>query len=108
MNAFLNFLFYFFPFRKKNDSIKYDLKIKDGSSYGILRGDYYGEIFVFIEEKDSVLYFISIPKMEIRKVDVAKFDFGLKNNIIEFNNIIPKEVFNFLKTYFKKLNKTVK
>lgn len=104
MNIFSKILSYFLNFKSGEDFGKLNLNISEGSSYGILRGDYYGEIFVFIEERDSVLYFITIPKMEIRKVDIAKFDFGLKNGVIEFNNIIPKDVFKFLKTYFKKLN----
>ena len=80
--------------------------IKRGSSYAVLRGDYYGEIFVFFKRKQDILYFVSLPKMKIREVDFEKFEIGLKEKIIDFIDIIPEEVYKVVEKHGKNtLNK---
>lgn len=73
--------------------------IEKGSCYGVLRGDYHGEIFVFFKQEDHTLFFVSIPKMEIRKVDLVKFQIGLKEKILESFNILPKDVYKVIETH---------
>jgi hypothetical protein len=48
---------------KRKDTI-----IDGGSCYGVLRGDYHGEIFVFFKQEDNKMFFVSLPKMELREV----------------------------------------
>jgi hypothetical protein len=78
-------------------------KIQEGSSYAVLKGDYYGEIFVLIEQKDDNLFFVSIPNMKVRKVESNKFEFGLKNKILDFIEIVPKEPYRLLKEHAKNM-----
>lgn len=75
--------------------------IEKGSSYAVLRGDYYGEIFVFFHQENHTLLFVSLPKMEIRKVDVIKFDIGVKDKILDFVNIIPQNVYKVIESHGK-------
>lgn len=75
--------------------------IEKGSSYAVLRGDYYGEILVFFHQEKETLFFVSMPKMEIRKVDIAKFDIGLENKILDFVNIVPSDVYKLVKIHGK-------
>lgn len=80
--------------------------IEKGSSYGVLKGDYRGEIFVFFKQEDCILYFVSLPKMELRKVDMCKFDIGLKDKILDFINIIPEDVYKVVESHGKNLIST--
>jgi hypothetical protein len=75
--------------------------IEKGSCYGVLRGDYLGEIFVFFKEENDTMFFVSLPKMEIRKVDIAKFEIGVKEKILDFVNILPKDVFKVIESHGK-------
>jgi hypothetical protein len=90
---FLKFFNIFF-FEKKN-------YIEKGSSYAVLRGDYYGEIFVFFHQEDDTLFFVSLPKMEIRKVNVVKFDIGVRDKILDFVNIVPKNIYKVIECHGK-------
>ena len=76
--------------------------LEKGSSYGVLTGDYVGEIFVYFSEDEDNFYFVSIPKMELRKVDRAKFDIGIKHKILDFINILPKDVYFSIEQHGKK------
>jgi hypothetical protein len=73
--------------------------IDKGSCYGVLRGDYHGEIFVFFKQEDETLLFVSLPKMEIRKVELVKFQIGIKEKIIEYFNILPKNVYKVIESH---------
>lgn len=77
--------------------------IEKGSSYGVLRGDYHGEIFVFFKQEENTLLFVTLPKMELRKVDIAKFEIGLKEKILDFINIIPDDVYKVVEAHGKNL-----
>lgn len=69
---------------KKNDNIKI------GACYGVLHGHYVGELFVFVEQKDNVLRFLSIPSMKNREVPEEKYQYGIKNGVIEFVEMLPR------------------
>jgi len=77
--------------------------IEKGSSYGVLRGDYHGEIFVFFKQDDDILFFVSLPKMELRKVDIAKFNIGLSEKILDFINILPKNIYKVIEAHGKSI-----
>ena len=73
--------------------------------YAITGGKYLGELFVFMEKINDQYYFLSLPEMHVREVPVDKFEFGLKQNIIDVVKKIPSYVYNVCKAqYFK--NKT--
>jgi len=71
-----------------------------GSVYGVGTGSFVGEMFVFIQETDNNYEFISIPKNENRSVPKDKFEFGLKNKILEYVNEIDKDVLVLLEKQF--------
>jgi hypothetical protein len=77
-------------------------ELQEGSSYAVLRGDYYGEIFIFIEEKNEEFIFVSIPSMKVRKVAIDKFKIGIREKIIEFVKVVPKDAYSLLKAHAKK------
>ena len=67
-----------------------DNSTKLGACYGVLHGRYVGELFVFIEEDDNVMHFLSIPNMKNREVPVDKYKYGLKSGVIEFVEMLPR------------------
>jgi len=77
--------------------------IEKGSTYGVLKGDYKGEIFVFFQQKDHTLHFVTLPKMELRKVDIGKFDIGIKEKILDFINILPYDVYKVVESHGKNI-----
>jgi len=77
--------------------------LEKGSSYAVLHGDYVGEIFVYFFEDLLKFYFVSIPKMEIRIVDKSNFQDGIDKEILDFVNILPKDVYSLIEAHGKKL-----
>ena len=67
-----------------------DGKIKPGSCYGVLHGQFVGELFVFIEEEKDTLCFLSIPNMKNRDVPRDKFDYAMKNGVLEYIENLPR------------------
>ena len=73
--------------------------------YAITGGKYLGELFVFMEKIDNTFFFLSLPDMHVREVPVDKFEFGLKQNIIDIVKKVPSFVYKVCQAQYKK-NKT--
>lgn len=67
-------------------------KIKLGDTYACQTGDYVGRLLIFIDKNKHEYGFLSTPDMENQWVPIDKFDFGVKNGIIEYVERVPKEV----------------
>lgn len=61
--------------------------------YAITGGKYLGELFVFIEKNNETFSFLSLPDMKLRDVPTDKFEFGLKEKIIDIVQKIPSKVY---------------
>lgn len=61
-----------------------------GAAYAVTTGTYVGEIFVYIDKDDDNMFFLSIPKMLNREVPIEKFKYAIKENVVEYLQIIPK------------------
>ena len=90
MNNLVNILF------NENDNETY---IELGSCYAVLMGDYHGEIFVFFKQIEDILMFVSLPKMILRKVKIQKFDIGLKEKILDYCDLLPKDVYKVIESH---------
>lgn len=75
-------------------------KPKFGNLYAVQAGDYVGELLLFIEKDDKEYSFLSIPLMTNRSVPIGKFDFALKESILEFVERVPSYVRKTSKTKF--------
>lgn len=64
--------------------------------YAITTGDYVGEMFIFIKSDETTHRFLSIPKNINRAVPKEKFEFGLKADIIEYIERIPRGVYKIV------------
>lgn len=52
-----------------------------------------GEFWVLMDKNDEYV-FLSLPDFKIRNVTQDKFDIGVKENILEFQEKLPKDIFN--------------
>ena len=66
--------------------------LRTGNTYACVAGDHVGKILIFLEKNDTDYGFLTIPNMENLWVPVEKFDFGLKNGIVEYIERVPKHV----------------
>lgn len=66
--------------------------IRKGASYFVNGGDYEDLILVFMEETETDYGFLTIPTQENLWVPKEKFDFAISEAIIEFVEILPKNV----------------
>ena len=71
-------------------------------AYAVERGDYVGEFFVYIETKNSEHFFLSLPKLIIRKVPANSFHIGLKEKIIVFVEKLPDSIYRVCYEQYKK------
>ncbi|MAF25849.1 hypothetical protein CL634_09790 [bacterium] len=82
-------------FKKPPESLKRNL-------YAVAEGSFKGEFFVYINENDENMYFLSLPDNIIRKVPKKEFHSGVKENIIEFIEKIPGEIYEICIAQYNK------
>ena len=80
------------PTRKLSKERLNDLQYTPGSAFAVCAGKYLGEFFVYMEQTESTVYFLSLPKMEPRQVPIDKFKYGVDNKVLEFQEILPKKI----------------
>lgn len=79
----------------------FDKKIKKGDVYAVQTGDYVGEMLIFVDDDPEFYMFLSTPKMVNREIPKDKFDIGKQNEIIEYVETLPKDVFKVVKKQFE-------
>ncbi len=89
---------YFQPKVEKPDS---DTSIEPGSIYGVGSGRYTGKFFVFVEQTDHDKRFLTLPDMQVQIIPNEKFEVGVQNNIIEFQEVLPKKVYRVCKQQYE-------
>ena len=67
-------------------------KLKLGNTYACRTGDHAGKMLIYIDKNKHQYGFLASPTMENVWVPIDKFDYGVKYNIIEYVERVPKEV----------------
>lgn len=62
------------------------------STFAVTTGAFLGEILIFIKQTNDNYHFLSVPNNINRTIPKEKFDFGIKNNILQFVERLPKNV----------------
>lgn len=71
-------------------------------TYAVTTGAYLGEMLVFVKQVNDDYCFLSLPSNINRIIPKEKFDFGIKNNILQFVEHLPKQVYEVtIKQYEK-------
>lgn len=77
---------------------------KNRGIYVVLRGTYSGEYLVFIKADGEDLKFYSIIDKTVHDMTIEIFQRGIKNNIIEFVQVLPQKVYSVVENEFKTIN----
>ena len=62
--------------------------------YAVTGGKFLGELLVYAKSDENDYYFLALPEMTSRVIPKEKFEFGIKENIVEVVQKIPKDVYN--------------
>ena len=63
-----------------------------GNIYAVDGGDYMSEFFVLVEKLQDYI-FLSLPDFYIRRVPKEKYNSGIKDKILMFQEKLPTEIF---------------
>ena len=74
-----------------------------GNIYAVTSGDYMGEFFVLMEETNEYI-FLSLPDFHIRHVPKEKYKLGVENKILDFQEVLPKDIFNECLNKYTEIN----
>lgn len=72
--------------------------------YAVNSGDYLGEFFVYMESYEDDYRFLSLPKMQLRTVPKDKFNFAIKNKVLELVEKLPSETYEVCKVQYENIN----
>lgn len=72
--------------------------------YAVNSGDYLGEFFVYMESNENEYRFLSLPKMQLRKVPKDKFKFAIDNKVLELVEKLPSETYEVCKVQYENIN----
>ena len=67
-------------------------QFKPGDVFAVSTGTYLGEFFDFMEQKNSIQYFLSLPKMINRQIETKNIQHAIDNGILEFQENLPADV----------------
>lgn len=73
--------------------------------FAITAGDYVGQLFNYIKQDGDDYVFLSIPDMKIQRVPKEKFELGKEQEIIEYVEKLPRNIFQVVKKQYEILAK---
>ena len=76
--------------------------LEEGQIYACHHGDYAGQMFAFIEEKELSYNFIRLPDMINISVTTEDFSEGIEAEILQFVKDLPDDVYKVVKAQYKK------
>ena len=71
-------------------------------AYAITTGTFAGEIIIFVNTKNGIHQFLSVPLMTNRDIPGDKFKIGLESNIVEVVEKLPHDVYKVAVAQHKK------
>tara|TARA_A100000172_G_scaffold80727_2_gene71121 strand:+ start:267 stop:527 length:261 start_codon:yes stop_codon:yes gene_type:complete len=75
---------------------------KAGKLFAVHHGDYAGQMFALVTIEEHNYNFLSMPEMKNISVSVKDFDRGIKKEIIQFVEALPKDIFKVIKAQYEK------
>lgn len=70
--------------------------------YAVTAGKFLGELLVYAEREGEDYVFLVLPKMDIRRIPVEKFDMGIESKIVEVVEKLPAYVHKTCMLQYKK------
>jgi hypothetical protein len=84
----------FLKFKKEHPKARY--------IYAVTKGAFLGELLVYMETKTNSHFFLSLPEMTIRDIPADKFELGIKDEIVDIVEKLPKDVYKTCKLQYEK------
>ena len=81
-----------------------DYALPNRKIYAVTGGKYLGQFFVYMEEHETHVTFLSIPSMEKIDVSKEKYNFAIENNILDPIENVPSDVYNLCKEHYRNIN----
>lgn len=75
---------------------------KKKSIYAVTGGKMLGELLVYITTDNNEYKFLSVPLMKNRIIPAEKFEFGLKEKIVEYVDTLPGSVYKVCVAQYSK------
>lgn len=72
--------------------------------YAVNGGCYLGEFFVYMAAHEDDYHFLSLPKMELRKVPKDKFAFAIDGKVLELVEKLPADTYEVCKSQYENIN----
>jgi len=77
-----------------------------GHLYAVTSGDYVGEMWIFIKDDKTTKHFLATHREDNvtavnREVPMDKFDFGVKEGIIDYIERVPSKVYKVAQKQFE-------
>ena len=88
----------------KDTLTRNNLLPKHKGIYAVIRGTYSGEYFVYMGPDNDNFKFYSIVDKKTHCMSLDVFQRGIKNNILDFVQILPHKVFDIVEKEFNAIN----
>jgi hypothetical protein len=77
---------------------------KKGYIYAVTGGAYLGELLVYIMAKDEnkIYSFLTLPDMKVRDIPADKFKFGIREQIVDVVEKLPKYAYTVCEAQYTK------
>lgn len=85
--------------------LKRKIEPKNRAMYACLKGDYIGEMLIYINKENDLYNFITLPSKKPVSITLEVFKNGLENNCLEQVKIVPKKYWILLKYLYLKYSK---
>ena len=69
--------------------------------YAVGTGTYVGELWLWIKSTPEEHLFFSIPKNVNRRAPIDKFEWAMKHKVMEFVELLPKDVYALCEAQWK-------
>ena len=73
-----------------------------GDIFGVAAGAFVGKFFVYIKHDQQDMHFITLPDMSIVIMSHDKFNTGVDNKILEYQETLPEEITQYCKEQYEK------
>ena len=74
-----------------------------GDLYAVTMGDYLGQFFIYMEQKDNTHVFLSLPDFHVINVKNGDFEDGVDKKILDFREKLPTRIFKDCYKKYKKI-----
>lgn len=73
-----------------------------GDIFGVAAGAFVGKFFVYIKSDQQDMHFILLPDMSVVIMSHERFNTGVDNKVLEYQETLPEEITQYCKEQYEK------